>query len=63
MKRFRRALDETGLKVPMATCNLFSQPVFRSAGSTANDANVRRFAVAKTLDAIDLGVELGARSS
>ena len=61
VKRFRRALDETGLKVPMATCNLFSQPVFRSGAFTANDVNVRRFAVAKTLDAIDLGVELGAQ--
>jgi xylose isomerase len=60
LKRFRRALDETGLKVPMATANLFSQPVFRSGAFTANDVNVRRFAVAKTLDAIDLGVELGA---
>ncbi len=61
VKRFRRALDETGLKVPMATANLFSQPVFRSGAFTANDVNVRRFAVAKTLDAIDLGVELGAQ--
>ena len=61
VKRFRRALDDTGLKVPMATCNLFSQPVFRSGAFTANDVYVRRFAVAKTLDAIDLGVELGAQ--
>src|ERR1700759_1471370 len=37
VKRFRRALDETGLKVPMATCNLFSQPVFRAGAFTAND--------------------------
>ena len=58
--RFRGALDETGLRVPMATCNLFSQPVFRDGAFTANDVQVRRFALAKTLDAIDLGVELGA---
>ncbi len=44
----------------MATCNLFSQPVFRDGAFTANDVQVRRFALAKTLDAIDLGVELGA---
>jgi xylose isomerase len=44
----------------MATCNLFSQPVFRDGAFTANDVRVRRFALAKTLDAIDLGVELGA---
>ena len=58
--RFQGALDETGLRVPMATCNLFSQPVFRDGAFTANDVQVRRFALAKTLDAIDLGVELGA---
>jgi xylose isomerase len=60
VKRFRRALDETGLKVPMATTNLFSRPVFKEGAFTANDPDVRRYAVAKTLDAIDLGVELGA---
>jgi xylose isomerase len=58
--RFQGALDETGLRVPMTTCNLFSQPVFRDGAFTANDVQVRRFALAKTLDAIDLGVELGA---
>ena len=57
---FRAALDETGMKVPMATTNLFSLPVFKEGAFTANDQNVRRFAVRKTLDAIDLGAELGA---
>ena len=60
VKRFRRALDDTGMKVPMATTNLFSQPVFKDGGFTANDPAVRRYAVSKTLDAIELGVELGA---
>ena len=60
LKRFRRTLDETGMKVPMATTNLFSNPVFRDGVFTANDPAVRRYAVKKTLDAIDLGVELGA---
>src|SRR3954463_13400131 len=60
VKRFRRALDETGMKVPMATTNLFSRPVFKDGAFTANDPAVRRYAVAKTLDAIELGVELGA---
>jgi xylose isomerase len=60
VKRFRKALDETGLKVPMATTNLFSRPIFKEGAFTANDPAVRRYAVAKTLDAIDLGVELGA---
>src|SRR3954447_24419148 len=60
VKRFRRALDETGMKVPMATTNLFSRPIFKEGAFTANDPDVRRYAVAKTLDAIDLGAELGA---
>jgi xylose isomerase len=60
VKRFRRALDTTGLKVPMATTNLFSNPVFKDGAFTANDPAVRRWAIAKTLDAIDLGAELGA---
>ena len=48
------------MKVPMATTNLFSHPVFKDGAFTANDAEVRRYAVAKTFDAIDLGAELGA---
>jgi xylose isomerase len=60
LKRFRRALDRTGIKVPMATTNLFSNPVFKDGAFTANDPAVRRWAITKTLDAIDLGVELGA---
>jgi xylose isomerase len=60
VKRFRRALDHTGLKVPMATTNLFSNPVFKDGAFTANDPAVRRWAIAKTLDSVDLGVELGA---
>lgn len=60
LKRFRKALDDTGMKVPMATTNLFGQPVFKEGAFTANDPQVRRYAVRKTMDAIDLGVELGA---
>ena len=60
LKRFRTALDETGMKVPMATVNLFSRPVFKEGAFTANDPNIRRLAVRKALDAIDLGAELGA---
>ena len=44
----------------MATTNLFSNPVFKEGAFTANDPAVRRYSIAKTLDAIDLGVELGA---
>ncbi|HEY7437946.1 MAG TPA: xylose isomerase [Acidimicrobiia bacterium] len=60
VKKFREALDETGLQVPMATCNLFSQPIFKDGALTANDARVRRHALRKLLDAIDLGAQLGA---
>jgi xylose isomerase len=60
LKRFRRALDDTGMRVPMATTNLFSRPVFKEGAFTANDPAVRRFAIAKTLAAIELGAELGA---
>ncbi len=57
----RAALDETGLIVPMLTTNLFSHPVFRDGGFTNNDRDVRRFALRKALDQIDLAAELGAR--
>jgi len=61
LKQFRRAIDETGLKVPMATTNLFGQPVFKDGAFTANDPVVRRYAIKKTFDSIDIGAELGAR--
>jgi len=57
---FRTALDETGLVVTTATTNLFSHPVFRDGGFTANDRDVRRFAIAKVMRNLDLAAELGA---
>ncbi|MEW1747672.1 xylose isomerase [Streptomyces angustmyceticus] len=60
--RFRQALDATGLVVPMATTNLFTHPVFKDGAFTANDRDVRRFALRKTLRNIDLAAELGART-
>jgi xylose isomerase len=60
VKEFRKALSSTGMRVPMATTNLFSDPVFRDGAFTANDANVRAYAIQKTMRAMDLGVELGA---
>jgi xylose isomerase len=60
IKRFRAALDATGMKVPMATTNLFTHPVFKDGAFTANDRDVRRYALRKTLRNIDLAVELGA---
>lgn len=60
VKGFREVLDQTGMRVPMATTNLFSNPIFKEGAFTANDPEVRRFALAKTLNAIDLGAEFGA---
>jgi xylose isomerase len=59
--RLKGALEATGLKVPMVTTNLFSQPVFKDGGFTSNDRTVRRFALRKVLRNIDLAAELGAR--
>ncbi len=60
-KDFRRALEDTGLVVPMATTNLFSDPIFKDGAFTSNDAKVRAYALQKTMNAIDLGVEFGAK--
>ena len=60
VKEFKAALDANGMKVPMATTNLFGDPVFRDGAFTSNDARVRAFALQKTMKSIDLGVELGA---
>ncbi len=60
-REFRRALDATGLKVPMATTNLFSDPIFKDGAFTSNDPRVRAYALQKTMRAIDLGVEFGAQ--
>jgi xylose isomerase len=62
IRRFRAALDETGLIVPMATTNLFTHPVFKEGAFTANDRAVRRFAIRKAIRNIDLAAELGART-
>ncbi|MFE2060781.1 xylose isomerase, partial [Streptomyces sp. NPDC059446] len=58
--RFKDALERTGMKVPMATTNLFTHPVFKDGGFTANDRDVRRFALRKVIRNIDLAAELGA---
>ncbi|RPI32979.1 MAG: xylose isomerase [Chloroflexota bacterium] len=57
---FKKALQETGLVVPMATTNLFYDPAFKDGAFTSNDPKVRAYALHKTMHAIDLGAELGA---
>jgi xylose isomerase len=61
VREFKAALSATGMKVPMATTNLFSDPAFRDGAFTSNDARVRRYALQKTMHAMDLGIELGRR--
>jgi len=60
-KDFRKALADTGLVVPMATTNLFSDPVFKDGAFTSNDPKVRAYALQKTIKSIDMGVEFGAK--
>jgi xylose isomerase len=58
--RFKGALEETGMVVPMMTTNLFTHPVFKDGAFTSNDRGVRRFALRKVLRNLDLAAELGA---
>jgi xylose isomerase len=58
---FKKACEQHGIVVPMATVNLFYDPVFRDGAFTANDPEVRAYAVQKTMRAMDIGAELGAK--
>ena len=58
--RFREALAETGMKVPMITTNTFSHPIFKDGAFTSNRRDVRRFALRKIIRNLDLAAELGA---
>jgi xylose isomerase len=60
--RFKKALVETGMQVPMATTNLFSHPVFKDGAFTSNDRDIRRYALRKAMRNIELAVELGAHT-
>ncbi|GAB4554710.1 MAG: xylose isomerase [Anaerolineae bacterium] len=59
--QFRAALQSAGLVVPMATTNLFTDPAFKDGAFTSNDPAVRAYALQKTMRAIDLGAEFGAK--
>jgi xylose isomerase len=60
LDRFRKAVADTGLDVEMVTTNLFEHPVFKEGGLTANNRDVRRYALGKVLRNIDLAASLGA---
>lgn len=62
LKEFKQALADTGLVVPMATTDLFKEAIFKDGAFTSNDSKVRAYALQKTMNAIDLGVELGAKT-
>jgi xylose isomerase len=60
--RFKKALDENNMKVPMATTNLFSHAVFKDGAFTSNNRDIRRYAIRKVMTNIELAVELGAHT-
>lgn len=60
-KDFRGALRRNKFKVPMATTNLFSDPAFKDGAFTNNDAQIRAYAIAKTMKSMQLGKEFGAK--
>jgi xylose isomerase len=62
VREFKATCADTGVVVPMATVNLFTDPAFRDGAFTANDPEVRAFALQKTMSAMDLGAELGAKT-
>jgi xylose isomerase len=61
LREFQQACREANVVVPMATVSLFFDPIFKDGAFTANDPQVRAFAVQKTMRAMDLGAELGAK--
>ena len=61
INEFAAALEETGIVVPMVTTNLFYDPVFKDGGFTSNDRSVRRYAMRKVMQNMDLAAELGAQ--
>ncbi len=62
VKDFKKALADNGLCVPMATTNLFGDPIFKDGAFTSGDARVRAYALQKTMAAMDLGAEFGAKT-
>lgn len=62
IEAFKKALDETGMKAPMLTTNLFTHPVFKDGGFTSNNREIRRYALRKVMRNLDLAAELGAHT-
>jgi len=62
VSEFKKACADNNIKVPMATVNLFYEPIFRDGAFTANDARVRAYAIQKTMRAMDFGKEFDAET-
>jgi xylose isomerase len=62
LTRFRKALDETGVKVSMVTTDTFAHPIFKDGAFTSNDRQVRRYGLRKVLQNVDLAAEMGAET-
>ena len=62
IQRFKKTLEETGMKVPMMTTNLFSHPVFKDGAFTSNDRDIRRYALRKVIRNLDLAADMGAET-
>jgi xylose isomerase len=61
VREFKQACEQHKVTVPMATVSLFFHPVFRDGAFTPNDPSVRAYALQKTMRAMDIGAELGAK--
>ncbi|KPL10637.1 xylose isomerase [candidate division BRC1 bacterium SM23_51] len=61
LRRAKKVADSVGIRATMASCNLFSHPVFKDGALTSHSAPVRAFALQKTMNAIDMAVEMGAK--
>ena len=61
-KDFKKALRRAKLQVPMVSTNLFTDPVFKDGAYTSNDAQIRAYALQKTMQGMALGAEFGAKT-
>ena len=61
VREFKKGLKDNNLVCPMATTNLFGDPVFKDGAFTSNNASIRAYAIQKTMRAMDLGMSAGRR--
>ncbi len=61
LKEFKKGMKDNNLLCPMATTNLFSDPVFKDGAFTSNNAKIRALAIQKAMRGMEYGAELGAK--